>query len=505
VIRAERALTRGRWAKALKAASIGLLLAAAGPGTAEEKDHRHPVILSVSADPQLVVLTIGGQNFGDLTPTVTLDSVPLVVTGATPTQVLASLPPGLLPGSYRLTLARGTRRGDDRSDQPAPKEVAVFDVTLGAVGPMGPKGEKGDTGNVGPQGLPGPTGPKGDPGPTGAQGPAGPQGPPGPAGSQGPQGQMGPQGPPGPPGAAGVAGPQGPPGPAGPPGPQGQPAAPPPPPPPPPYAGLFYLRFPSANVVLRLASFAGCFDKVLGVEYEDCYFQVDGFSKPITDWLRDTVAAAGNGNPTLIFRDLELTEIEDPITGQETVHLAIGHAFLRDFSVSDADAVNANPGSLRFVVVPETLSLLAPGTTFATNLTLFDSNRFDLAVTNVDGKAITAVRGVHMSAPKMVRPQPPGSRHLFFPGAPQFDAIRLEAFTGRTTPTTTIKNLQAWMDNVAGGRVDLRGGLFSFLKPDLTPLFTIQFTDLSPTGFAPFTAVLNQRVMDLTVGSFVTQ
>jgi hypothetical protein len=156
-------------------------------------------------------------------------------------------------------------------------------------------------------------------------------------------------------------------------------------------------------------------------------------------------------------------------------------------------------------VVPETLTLLTPGTTFARSPTLFDSNRFDLAVTNVNGKSIAAVRGVHMSAPKMVLPQPPGSRHLFFPGAPQFDGIRLEAFTGGTTATTTIKDLQAWMDKVASGRVDLRSGALNFLKPDLTTIFSVQFTDLSPTGFAPFTAVSNQRVMDLTVGSFVTQ
>jgi hypothetical protein len=212
VTEAKRA--KGFLSKAAGAASIGLLLAAA-PVIAEEGDHPRPLILSVSADPQLVVLTISGHNFGDQPPVVSLDSVPLVVTSATPTQVLASLPPGLLPGSYRLTLARRTPVGDGQDGHHSTPNVDVFDVTLGAVGPVGPKGDKGDMGNVGPQGLPGAPGPpgaKGDPGPQGIQGP---KGSPGPKGDPGPAGLAGPQGPKGDPGPAGPPGPPGPPGPAG--------------------------------------------------------------------------------------------------------------------------------------------------------------------------------------------------------------------------------------------------------------------------------------------------
>ncbi len=169
---------RGFLSKAAGAALIGLVLAAV-PAVAEENEEgprRQLVILSASADPHLAVLTIDGKNFGREAPVVILDAVQLLVISATPTQILASLPPGLLPGSYRLTVGRGRRGGDDRDDHPSTVRVDVFDVTLGAVGPVGPKGDKGDMGNVGPQGLQGPAGPQG---PQGPAGPAGAQGPPG--------------------------------------------------------------------------------------------------------------------------------------------------------------------------------------------------------------------------------------------------------------------------------------------------------------------------------------
>ena len=460
MIRAGRALPRGSLAKALGAASIGLLLAAAVPGTAEEKDHRRPVILSVSADPQLVVLTIGGQNFGDLPPIVTLDSVPLVVTGATPTQVLASLPPGLLPGSYRLTLARGTRRGDDRNDQPAPtndrndqpspKEVAVFDVTLGAVGPMGPKGDKGDTGNVGPQGLPGPAGAKGDPGPTGAQGPAGPQGPPGP---QGPAGSA------------------------------------PPPSPPPPYGGEVSFELQIGSEGVPLFSFAGCFDKVLGVEYEDCYFEVEGLSPAVTQWFNDTVSG------TKPFRDLAVMQFD--LAGAEVVRVAIGQAFLSDFSISDADANSNALGLVRLVAVPATLSTVPNAPSPAGTLKGFRVADFRLLVTGVDGSRVAAVRGMHMSARKIAA-TPIGSRHQFSPGAPQFDDIRLGVATGGTT----IPDLGAWVNNVTSGRPDLRDGDLQFVSPTAQLVATVHFHNLTPVGFSPFPTSLNERLIELAVGSF---
>ncbi|HKC12518.1 MAG TPA: hypothetical protein VKI41_10835 [Vicinamibacteria bacterium] len=255
-----------------------------------------------------------------------------------------------------------------------------------------------------------------------------------------------------------------------------------------------------------MASFAGCFDKVLGVEYEDCSFQVDEFSPAITGWFGDTINATVNGNPSRVFRDVEVTQA-DLRTGKEIVRMAIGHAFLRDFSVSDADASSASLGSLRFVVVPETLDLPPTGSTHSGMTTPFEGAHFDFAVSGVDGKGVAAVRGIHMSAPKIVGGLI-GSRRRFFPGAPQFDGIRLEAVSitlGGTT-ATTIKDLQTWMDNIAKGQFDLRTGDLHFLKPDLTTIIaTVRFTDLLPTGFAPFTTRLDERAMDMTVGSILIQ
>ena len=160
VIKAAR--ERGVLSTAVTAVSIGLLLAAVPP-RAEEGDRSRPLILSASADPQLQVLTIRGQNFGNRPPVVALDSLQLVVQSATPTQILASLPPGLLPGSYRLTVARSRRVDHDQDERSTKGEVDAFDVTLGAVGPVGPKGDPG------PQGPAGPAGPTGAPGPTGGR------------------------------------------------------------------------------------------------------------------------------------------------------------------------------------------------------------------------------------------------------------------------------------------------------------------------------------------------
>jgi hypothetical protein len=69
--------------------------------------------------------------------------------------ILASLPAGLGPGSYRLTVARG-HHGTC---------AAVFEVAIGGVGPAGPPGPPGEDGAPGAQGPPGPAGPPGPPGP----------------------------------------------------------------------------------------------------------------------------------------------------------------------------------------------------------------------------------------------------------------------------------------------------------------------------------------------------
>jgi hypothetical protein len=136
-----------------------------------------PVITSAAVDDG--VITIRGHDFGDVTPHVTLAGTPLSVVGSSPTEVLALLPEGILPGTHRLTVARS----------PSARRVHAFELTVGAVGSQG---EKGDQGETGPQGPPGEPGPQGEPGPAGPAGPQGPTGPPGAVGATGPQGPPGP-------------------------------------------------------------------------------------------------------------------------------------------------------------------------------------------------------------------------------------------------------------------------------------------------------------------------
>jgi hypothetical protein len=152
------------------------------------------VITSAGADAS--TLTVNGSNFG-ASPTVTLGGTALVVTSASASQVKASLPAGINPGSYLLIVTSGTVL-----------TTAVFEVTIGSIGSQGPQGVKGDKGDVGP---PGPVGPRGDVGP---QGPPGPPGPKGDPGLQGPKGDPGQKGDKGDPGIQGLPGPAGPSGPA---------------------------------------------------------------------------------------------------------------------------------------------------------------------------------------------------------------------------------------------------------------------------------------------------
>jgi hypothetical protein len=153
--------SRTMWWRAL--VGCALLSATIPVAFADELDAK-PVVFAVVADSAVnpAQLTISGKNLAraNAKPSVTLDDLPVSVSSFSRTDVVASVPAGLKPGSYLLTLEPGGR--DER--------VAKFDVALGAIGP------KGDPGAPGPAGATGPTGP---------QGPQGPQGPAGPPGSAG--------------------------------------------------------------------------------------------------------------------------------------------------------------------------------------------------------------------------------------------------------------------------------------------------------------------------------
>jgi len=189
----------------LFALSIAPLAAQGGGGNKQPA----PSIQAASTDAARTTLFISGANFSS-TVSVYLGSLQLggILIGGQGTQLIASLPPSVAVGSYRLVVMQASGS-------------ATFDVAIGAngaTGPTGPAGPAGPAGNDGLMGPEGPMGPVGPPGPQGDPGPMGPQGAQGisgPAGPQGANGPAGPAGPQGPMGAQGVAGPAGPAGPAG--------------------------------------------------------------------------------------------------------------------------------------------------------------------------------------------------------------------------------------------------------------------------------------------------
>ena len=199
-----------------------------GGASGEQPPHASPVLVieSASVDLDAGELTLRGRfsGFDPYKLSVTMGRHILDVTNVFEDEMVVALPPGLAPGTYRVTLAKRGASSEKRQG------FNVVDVTIG---PQGLRGEQGLQGEVGPQGVegkPGPQGPRGESGLQGTPGPQGPRGEPGPKGAPGEQGLQGIRGnagaqglpgTPGKPGSPGGVGPQGDAGPIGPRGPQG--------------------------------------------------------------------------------------------------------------------------------------------------------------------------------------------------------------------------------------------------------------------------------------------
>ncbi len=224
-----------------------------------------PVVQSGTINYVTNQITLTGSNFEPgkaKQPTVLFNGTALTVASFSNTQIVATLPKSVTPGTFNLTVTNSAGNSVE------------FDMSYGAIGPQGPAGAAGPTGAQGPIGLTGPAGPAGPRGITGAPGAPGPDGangtaftflnafdpyatytldnvvtyngssyiaivpngpnPTGPtpdknpswsmmaaAGATGPAGPAGPQGSLGDPGPQGLMGNPGAPGPAGPAGPQG--------------------------------------------------------------------------------------------------------------------------------------------------------------------------------------------------------------------------------------------------------------------------------------------
>jgi hypothetical protein len=345
-------------------------------------------------------------------------------------------------------------------------------VTLLPILTAGPQGPKGDTGAAGPQGPPGP---KGDTGLQGIQGPQGVPGPKGDTGDAGPQGTTG---------AQGAIGPQGPAGPAGPVG--FLPA-----PPPVPYVGNFRLELEGDRIPLE--DFAGCFDKVVGVEYEDCYFTVRGLpGGTLQSWFNQSLLG--------LAPRPNLTVVQVDFAGTVMAAIEIHGGFLRELAVSNFVASQPNtPGSVSFVVVPDGLSNGSSSGGSGSAPRSFLTSNFRMQIAGIDASRTQSVAGIRASWTKNDLIVGAGPRRHFQPGPPAFDDIELAV---GTSSGSTAADLDAWIDQIGTGVPIERNGAVEVLDSSFDAIGEIEFGDLVPVHFPAFHTGLFRRTMTLHVGEF---
>lgn len=449
--------------------TVAMLAATAVPSAAQHES------LKVTSFPSGADVTVDGAPTGKVTPM----NISLTIGDHT---VTVGVPgSGWQSDTRTVTIDRGKN------------DLHVNLLPLLTVGPPGQKGDKGDPGPTGATGANGPMGPAGATGATGSTGATGDPGPPGPTGAtgktgaEGPRGATGATGPTGPEGLQGLQGPQGLTGATGPQGPSGPVGSAPPPTPPAPYLGNFELQIGTGNA-FPLESVAGCFDKIIGVEYEDCYFSVGSFEPDLMEWLNDTVTGI---DP---FRDATIVQLAND--GSVLSETLLVHAFLRDFRISDFDSHDDGPGSFDFVVVPTAIQSGSDPT--GSPSSGFFKNQFRVDLDNVDGTRIIAIRGLRMSAAKILVDPPAGLRHQFAPGTPVFDDIVVEM----STTGHAVTDFQHWVDQIKSGQLDERDGTITALKANLQTLGRVDLFDLVPANFPPFLSAPGQRRITLHVGHF---
>ncbi|MGH8511427.1 MAG: IPT/TIG domain-containing protein [Gammaproteobacteria bacterium] len=99
--------------------SIGYTAIAAGPGSARAA--QTPAILSAMVDANEHTMIISGHNFGTVLPTVRLGDRVMKVESFSPNQVIVTLPPGIQPATYSLTVT---------ANRPYPLTSNLFSAAL---------------------------------------------------------------------------------------------------------------------------------------------------------------------------------------------------------------------------------------------------------------------------------------------------------------------------------------------------------------------------------------
>ncbi len=125
-----------------------------------------PVVNSGTINYSTNQITLIGSGFqpAKAKPTVSFNGAASTVGTFSNTQIVATLPTGLTPGTFTLVITNS--QGNS----------VTFDMTYGAIGLQGPAGPTGAQGPTGPAGATGPQGPRGITGAPGAPGPAGANG-----------------------------------------------------------------------------------------------------------------------------------------------------------------------------------------------------------------------------------------------------------------------------------------------------------------------------------------
>lgn len=262
--------------------------------------------------------------------------------------------------------------------------------------------------------------------------------------------------------------------------------------PPVPYEGDFVLDIDGFTGTVELSAFAGCFEQIIGVLYQDCFFEVEGLPSPVLHWLAETLSG-GDARHDLTVRQIDPSAA---LPSERVVaELQIGAGWLSDFRLSDFDVTETGTGRLTFVVVPELLTSVSPaeaGTPLSVET--FGPGDFTLDIPDVDRSGIAALSDLHFLRDRLGGPGPDPARAYFSPGVILFDDLTLVA--AQTGGESTVEDLTRWVDNSTSDR---RDGLLTITNgPD-------SIAEVHLSGLLPLTGLSligERRSLMLQVQSF---
>lgn len=292
-------------------------------------------------------------------------------------------------------------------------------------------------------------------------------------GSQGPAGETGAPGPAGPRGGVGTGGEED----------------------PLPYAGQFVLDIDGISGTVALSSFAGCFDRFVGVLYQDCFFEVEGMPAPVLSWLAETVAG-GDARHHLTVREVNNGAAQG---GNRVVaQLEISSGWIRDFRISDFDVAAGGAGKLSFIVVPDLLTSASPvEENDPVNMASFGPGDFTLDIPDVDRTGIVALSGLHLRRDMLYGAGSDPRRAYFAPGVLLFDDLTLGVAQSRSQ--STLDDLTGWVDQLDQSANDLRDGVLTITNGPRS-VAEIHLQQLTPlTGLS---LLGERRSLTLRVQSF---